>query len=62
MMTLLSSCGLLRDEGLWNTLHIIRCALKKENRAMFSKMYRYFNGHKYELGYICNAGVKSAAV
>ena len=62
MMTLLSPRGLLRDEGLWNTLHIIRCALKKENRAMFSKMYRYFNGHKYELGYICNAGVKSAAV
>ena len=62
MMTLLSPRGLLRDEGLWNTLHIIRCALKKENRVMFSKMYRYFNGHKYELGYICNAGVKSAAV
>ena len=58
MMTLLSPRGLLRDEGLWNTLHIIRCALKKENRVMFSKMYRYFNGHKYELGYICNAGVK----
>jgi hypothetical protein len=62
MMTLLSPRGLLRDEGLRNTLHIIRCALKKENRTMFSKMYRYFNGHKYELGYICNAGVKSAAV
>ena len=60
MMTLLSPRGLLRDEGLRNTLHIIRCALKKENRVMFSKMYRYFNGHKYELGYICNAGVKKA--
>lgn len=58
MMTLLSPRGLLHDEGLRNTLHIIRSALKRENRPMFSRMFRFFNGHKHELGYVCNAGVK----
>lgn len=57
-MSLMSPRGMIRDEGLKNTLRIVRNALKKENKPMFLQMFRFFNEHKNELGYICNVGRK----
>ncbi|MGP1454838.1 MAG: class I SAM-dependent methyltransferase [Treponema sp.] len=58
-MTLMSPRGMIRDEGVKNALRIVRNALKKENKPTFLRMFRYFNGHKQALGYICNVGRKS---
>lgn len=57
-MSLMSPRGMIRDEGFKNTLRIVRNALKKENKPMFLRMFRFFNEHKSELGYICNVGRK----
>lgn len=51
-MTLLSPKGLLRDEGVFGSLKILRNALKAENRDMFKKMFRTFNNPANRLGFI----------
>lgn len=58
-MTLMSPVGMIHDEGFKRTLRIIKNALKKENRPMFRRMFSYFNGHKDQMGYICNIGKKT---
>jgi len=58
-MTLMSPRGMIHDEGLAGTLKIIRNAMKKENKAMFKQMFRFFNGHKKDLAYICSFGTKN---
>lgn len=58
-MTLMSPRGMIRDEGFAGALKIIRNAMKKENKAMFRQMFRFFNGHKKNLAYICSVGTKS---
>ncbi|MBQ9237782.1 MAG: class I SAM-dependent methyltransferase [Treponema sp.] len=57
-LTLMRPSGMIRDEGLVRVFKIIRNAMKKENRPIFQKMFRYFNGHKDQLGYICTVGTK----
>jgi ubiquinone/menaquinone biosynthesis C-methylase UbiE len=51
-MTLMSPRGMIRDEGFWGTITIIRNGLKKENRAMFKKMFSFFNHPDVKLDYI----------
>ena len=58
-MTLMSPRGMIHDEGLAGALKIIRNAMKKENKAMFRQMFRFFNGHKKDLAYICSVGTKT---
>lgn len=60
-MTLMKPSGMIHDEGVNRTLRIVHNAAKKENRPMFQKMFRYFNGHKEQLGYICNVSIKPLA-
>ncbi|WP_425415642.1 hypothetical protein [Paenibacillus oryzae] len=43
---------MLRDEGFWGTIIIIRNGLQKENRAMFKKMFSFFNHPDVKLDYI----------
>ena len=57
-MTLMSPRGMIHDEGFAGALKIMRNAMKKENKAMFRQMFRFFNGRKKELAYICNVGTK----
>ncbi|QTQ16500.1 class I SAM-dependent methyltransferase [Treponema parvum] len=61
-MTLLSPSGMPHDEGILQTLRIIRNAIKKENRSAFGRMFLFFNKNKDTLGYVCNACVKPAHV
>ncbi|MFC2600905.1 class I SAM-dependent methyltransferase [Treponema lecithinolyticum] len=57
-MTLMSPIGIIHDEGFAGALRIMRNAMKKENKAMFRQMFRFFNEHKKELAYICSVGTK----
>ena len=57
-MTLMSPSGMIKDEGLGRTIKITKNATKKENRAMFRGMFKYFNSNKKYLGYICNVSRK----
>lgn len=60
-MTLLSPAGLLHDEGWGRTLHILKNALKAENRATFKRMYRTFNDPAHSMGFIAVCSRKAAA-
>ena len=57
-MTLMNPIGIIHDEGFAGALRIMRNAMKKENKAMFRQMFRFFNEHKKELVYICSVGTK----
>ncbi|OAM31278.1 MULTISPECIES: class I SAM-dependent methyltransferase [Eikenella] len=59
-MTLLSPAGLLHDEGWRRTLHILKNALKAENRATFKCMYCTFNDPAQSLGFIAVCSRKPA--
>ncbi|MHC5250600.1 class I SAM-dependent methyltransferase [Enterococcus sp. LJL90] len=51
-MTLMSFQGMIKDEGLLNTLRIIKNGQKKENKAMFKKMHGFFTNEGKQLKYI----------
>ncbi|MEK4059864.1 MULTISPECIES: class I SAM-dependent methyltransferase [Paenibacillus] len=51
-MSLMQIQGLIRDEGVFGAMRIIRNGLKKENREQFKKMFRFFNTTGKELSYI----------
>ncbi|OAT37560.1 SAM-dependent methyltransferase [Proteus myxofaciens ATCC 19692] len=52
-MSLLSPLGLIKDEGIFRTVKIIKNGLKnKENRARFLSMFRFFRENKNNLNYI----------
>ncbi|ARU92186.1 methyltransferase [Spiroplasma clarkii] len=50
--TLLNPIGMIKDEGLLNTLKIIIRAHKKENKQQFKAMYRVFKNYKAAIGFI----------
>lgn len=51
-MSLMSPIGLIKDEGMFNTLKIVKNGLKKENREKFLSMFKLFRKNKNNLGYI----------
>lgn len=51
-MSLMRLPGLIRDEGFWGAIRIIKNGLKKENRKQFKKMYSFFNTSGKDLQYI----------
>ncbi len=51
-LTLLTPRGMLKDEGLINTIRIIKNAHKKENKGTFKKMFRFFKSNKDRFQYI----------
>ncbi|SFG95736.1 class I SAM-dependent methyltransferase [Sporolactobacillus nakayamae] len=51
-MTLLSPRGMIRDEGIFGAMKIIKNGLKKENRTMFRQMFHFFNQTGKNLKYI----------
>lgn len=51
-MSLMSPIGLIKDEGVFNTLKIVKNGLKKENREKFLSMFKLFRKNKNNLGYI----------
>ena len=50
--------GMIKDEGLKNTLKIVRNGLKKENREQFLKMKKTFTKLKKDMNYICYVNEK----
>lgn len=52
-LTLMTPKGMLKDEGLKNTIKIIRNGLKKENRKQFFKMATTFRKLSKNMNYIC---------
>lgn len=59
-MTLMDPEGMVHDEGLEGALKIMFNAMKQENHEMFSRMFRFFNTHKDELGYVANFSRRTA--
>lgn len=57
-MSLLTPSGMIRDEGLINTIKIMLKALKKENKDQFFKMKKIFNKYKKHLGFSAVKSVK----
>lgn len=51
-MSLLNPIGLIKDEGLVNTIKIIKNAIKKVNRPMFKNLYTFFRKNHHDLNYI----------
>lgn len=51
-MSLLSPKGLIYDEGVLGAMKILGNALKPENRETFTKMYKTFNEHDDQMGFI----------
>lgn len=52
-MSLMSPIGLIRDEGLFRTVKIIKNGLKnKQNRERFLSMFRFFRENRHNLNYI----------
>lgn len=58
-MSLMKLSGLIRDEGIWGTLRILKNGLKKENFPQFKKMYSFFNTSGKDLQYIAVCSRKS---
>lgn len=52
-LTLMTPKGMIKDEGLVNTLKIIKNGLKKENRKQFLTMRKTFSKLKNNMNYIC---------
>ena len=57
-MSLMSPIGMIRDEGFFGALKIIRNGMKKENREMFQSMRKFFNHTGRDLKYIAVASRK----
>lgn len=57
-MSLMSPIGMIKDEGIKNTLKIVRNGLKKENRKTFISMYKLFRKNRKKLGFIAIASRK----
>lgn len=57
-MTLMSPKGMIRDEGLFGALKIMKNAKKRENREQFKIMFDFFNDNSEYLGYVANASGK----
>ncbi|HGD0380266.1 TPA: class I SAM-dependent methyltransferase [Streptococcus agalactiae] len=57
-MSLMSPLGMIKDEGLFNTIKIISRGLKKENRSQFLKMKHFFTKTGKNLCYIAVASTK----
>ncbi|MNZ75490.1 Sarcosine/dimethylglycine N-methyltransferase [compost metagenome] len=51
-MSLMNPKGMIRDEGFFGALTIIKNGLKKENRSMFKQMFRFFYQAGKNLNYI----------
>lgn len=51
-MSLLSPCGMIRDEGPLGALRILRNALRPENRAEFARMFGTFRRHRRALAFV----------
>ena len=52
-LTLMTPQGMLKDEGLVNTLRIVKNGLKPENREQFLKMRSTFTKLQEKMNYIC---------
>ena len=52
-LTLLTVSGLVDDEGILNTLKIIKNGFKKENRSQFIKMGVVFKKLEKDMNFIC---------
>ncbi len=57
-MSLMSPIGMIKDEGLKNTLKIVRNGLKKENRKTFISMFKLFRKNRKKLRFIAIASRK----
>nr|WP_083940721.1 class I SAM-dependent methyltransferase [Streptococcus castoreus] len=57
-MSLMSPLGMIKDEGLIDTIKIIVRGLKKENRAQFLKMHHFFSKTGRDLCYIAVKSTK----
>ncbi len=57
-MSLMSSVGMVKDEGLFNTIRIIYRGLQPENRKQFLSMKHFFTKIGKNLSYIVLSGVK----
>ena len=51
-LTVLSFKGLIKDEGFFNALKVVKNGLKSENRNRFLNMMKIFSRHKSNLKYI----------
>lgn len=57
-MSLMSPYGMIQDEGIINTLKIVKNALKNENKHQFKRMYKTFKKYRNDLGYIAIVSIK----
>lgn len=57
-MSLMSPKGMIKDEGLFNTLKIVKNGLKAENRKQFKNMNHFFNKTGKDLKYIAVCSTK----
>ena len=57
-MTLMSIPGMMKDEGIFEALSIIKTGLQEFNKEYFQRMRSFMMDNKRELGYICFAGRK----
>lgn len=51
-MSLMSPIGLIRDEGLFGAIKIVKNGLKKQNRKQFIQMFKHFRRQRKNLNYI----------
>lgn len=58
-LTLMSPKGMIADEGLVNSLKIVRNGVKKENRAQFIKMGTTFRKREKDMNFICFVNKKA---
>lgn len=57
-MSLMTTRGMIKDEGFLNTIRIVRNGLRTENRKMFLKMRKFFTKTGKDLCYIVVASQK----
>lgn len=57
-MSLMSPKGMIKDEGLFNTIKIVKNGLKSENRVQFKNMNHFFNKTGKDLKYIAVSSTK----
>ncbi len=57
-MSLLNPIGMIRDEGLINTLRIMKNARKQENKKQFDTMFQTFKKYQNQLGFIATISIK----
>lgn len=52
-LTLMTPLGMIKDEGILNTIKIVINGLKKENREQFLTMRKTFKNLEHNMNYIC---------